>query len=220
MITLGQWPLPPAGERALIAAVGQSGVGKTTTLAKLATLTKASGRMVALVTCDTFRVGGIEQLRRYATLLDVSFDTAKTAEELENIVDHSDADVVIVDTSGRPPRANSAELLLAEPRFGQSDACGPFARHVLLCVPGACREVDLQGSYKAFCVTTPTALAMTKLDETSLPSGIVHAALATRLPVALTCAGPRVPEDIEPADVERLVDLLAPHVESRKARAA
>jgi flagellar biosynthesis protein FlhF len=195
-------------------------VGKTTTLAKLATLAKAGGRTVTLVTCDTLRVGGMEQLRRYATLLDVPFDTARTADDLEIALGRVETDIAIVDTSGRAPHATSAELLLAEDRFLNSDACNGFKRHVLLCTPGACREIDIMSSFRSFSATNPTALALTKLDETSLPSGIIHATSATRLPVALTCAGPRVPEDIEPAELQRLVDLLAPPLESRKARAA
>jgi len=220
MITVGAWPVPTRSERVVLAAVGLSGVGKTTTLAKLATLARAGGRTVNFVTCDTFRVGGVEQARRYATLLDIPFDTARSADELEAIIGRSKADLVIVDTSGREPGTNGAELLLNEERFAESDACSPFRRHVLLCTPGTFREVDVLRSVKSFGAMTPNALALTKLDETSVPSGIIHATWTTRLPVVATCAGPRVPEDIEPADVQHLVDLLVPRTESRKARAA
>jgi flagellar biosynthesis protein FlhF len=219
-ITVTPWPLPARGDRVLVAAVGQSGVGKTTTLAKLATLARAAGSTVTLVSCDTLRVGGTEHLRRYATLLDVAFEVARSPEELEEVIQGARTDIVFVDTSGRAPRAGSAEMALAEERFAEREACGTLQRHVLLCTPAASREIDVVSSMKSFATTAPTAIALTKLDETALPSGIIHAAMVTKLPVASVCAGPRVPEDIEAADVQRLVELVMHASESRRARAA
>jgi flagellar biosynthesis protein FlhF len=220
MIHVSPWALPTNGQRVVVAAVGPSGVGKTTTLAKLATLARVSGRSVAFVTCDTFRVGGVDHVRRYATLLDVPFETARSAEELETFLGRTKADVVIVDTSGQEPSADAAELLLAERVFAESEACSPFERRVLLCVPGACRGVDAARIARAFAVASPTLLAVTKLDETTQPSGIVHAAHAARLPIALTCAGQRVPEDLDPGDLQYLLDQLVPSANARKDRAA
>jgi len=220
IIQVSPWSLPKNGQRLVVAAVGPSGVGKTTTLAKLATLARMSGRTVALVTCDTFRVGGIEQVRRYATLLDVPFEAARSVAELEGFLGRSTASVIIVDTSGRAPRGDAPELLLAEKAFAASRACEPFERRVLLCVPGACRPVDVARIARSFASTSPTALAVTKLDETAHPSGIAHASHATWLPIALTCAGPRVPEDLQPANLDALLERLVPSARVRKDRAA
>jgi flagellar biosynthesis protein FlhF len=216
LLVAAPWPSPPTGRRAVVAAVGPSGIGKTTTLAKLATLAIARGQTVTFVTCDTFRVGGVEQVRRYATLLNVPFETARSADELASILASAKTDVVFVDTSGRAPSATAAELLLSEKAFVEMD----FDRHMLLCLAAASREVDAIRTVRAFAELSPTALAITKLDETSIPSGIVHAALAAKLPIALTCHGQRVPEDIEACDVARLVEQLVPTTEARKARAA
>jgi flagellar biosynthesis protein FlhF len=220
MIQVSPWAFPTNGQRLVVAAVGPSGVGKTTTLAKLATLARVSGRSVAFVTCDTFRVGGVEHVRRYATLLDVPFETARSAEELETFLGRTNADVVIVDTSGREPSADAAELLLAERVFAESEACVSFERRVLLCVPGSCRGVDAVRIARAFSVTSPTALALTKLDETTQPSGIIHAVRAAKLPITLTCGGQRVPEDLDPGDLRYLLEQLVPSTNVRKERAA
>jgi flagellar biosynthesis protein FlhF len=219
-IQIAPWALPTRGGRVLVAAVGPSGVGKTTTLAKLATLARAGGHSVALVTCDTFRVGGVEQVRRYATLLDVPFEAVHNADELETFLRRTTANFVVLDTSGRVPRAKTAEMLLAESAFAERDACTRFERNVLLCMPAACRDVDARAIVKSFSVTSPTALAVTKLDETSQPSGIVHAVWASKLPIALTCSGQRVPEDLEPADLPSLLEQLVPTSKYRKAKAA
>ncbi len=215
------WPLPArSGERLVVAAVGMSGVGKTTTLAKLATHARRLGVSVGIVTCDTFRVGAVEQTKRYAALLDVPFETTRTISELEAYLRKTRADLVIVDTSGRPPAADAAEQLLSAEAFSRSDACAPFGRHVLLSIPASSREVDVLRAAKSLAVTNPTALAITKLDETSQPSGVVHASATTRLPIALTCAGPRVPEDLSTTNIDSLIDQLVPRTDSTKARAA
>jgi flagellar biosynthesis protein FlhF len=219
MLVETPWLLAEKERRVVIAAVGQSGVGKTTTLAKLATLAKLSGKSVAFMTCDTFRVGGIEQAKRYATLLGISFDIARTLEELEANIEKTQADVVMVDTSGRPASAGAAELLLRASAWDQTFG-KRFERHVLLCVPGVGREVDVSRAVRSYAGTSPTALALTKLDETTMPSGILHAAWTTRLPIALSCAGPRVPEDLSRFDRAALVDAVLPLPQAAPARAA
>jgi len=220
MLSAAQWPLPAPGTRSLIAAVGMSGVGKTTTLAKLATMARAAKLRVSLVTSDTFRVGGIEQLQRYAKLLDSPFATVRSMEELDSLLERTDADVVILDTSGRPAVAGAPEQLLREEAFARSSACRALTRHVLLCMPASIREIDVSRSIGMYAFAHPNALAFTKLDETLHPSGIVHAALASKLPIALTCSGPRVPEDIMKVDINYIVNQVFPAGERTKARAA
>jgi len=198
LVEIAPWPLALKG-RILIAAVGPTGVGKTTTIAKLATRAKLDKKTVTLVTCDTFRVGGVEQIKRYASLLDVRHEVARDAKGLASVIASSDSDVILVDTSGRPFRADSAEGLLAPERFASLDGASALSRHVLLCMPASVRWVDAVRTTKLFTAAKPVALAVTKTDETDAPSGLVHAALASKLPVSILCTGPRVPEDIEAA---------------------
>lgn len=201
------WPLETG--RALIAVIGPSGVGKTTTAAKIAARARMEGKTVTLVACDNYRIGAVEQLARYAELMGAELATARTSDELRAIIDGARTDVVIVDTSGRPPTADGVELALA-PRRSSQRPNGARSRHVLLCVPAALRSSDAVRLARRYGALAPTALAITKIDETDAPAGIVHAAWASRLPISVMCFGQRVPEDIAPATPAALVDYVAP----------
>jgi flagellar biosynthesis protein FlhF len=193
-------------------------VGKTTTLAKLATRAKMEKKSVTLVTCDTFRVGGVEQMKRYASLLDLRHEVARDAKSLAAVLASSESDVILVDTSGRPFRADSAEGLLIPERFAALDGASALTRHVLLCMPASVRWVDAVRTAKSFAAAKPMAIAITKTDETGAPSGLVHAALASKLPLSILCTGPRVPEDIEPATSSAVVERVCGQTKSGKAR--
>jgi flagellar biosynthesis protein FlhF len=197
----------------LIALVGPAGVGKTTTAAKLAAQARMARKTVALVSCDAFRVGAMDQLGKYAELMDARFHTATSPEELMEIVRNEEADVIIVDTSGRPVEPNAAETQLASHELRNAGRIGRTIE-VLLCVPAALRASDATRVHRDFAATAPTALAVTKLDETDAPAGIVHAVFATRLRVSTLCAGQRVPEDIAAATDEAIADYLFPRERS------
>jgi flagellar biosynthesis protein FlhF len=200
------WPLESG--RTLIAVVGPAGVGKTTTAAKLAARARMDGKTVTLVACDTYRIGAVEQLARYADLMGAELASARTSDELRAIIDGARTDVVIVDTSGRPPTADGVEIALA-PHKSQRGA-GGRSRHVLLCLPATLRSNDAARLAKRYGAVAPTALVITKIDETDAPAGIVHAAWASKLPISIMCFGQRVPEDIAPATPGALVDYIAP----------
>jgi flagellar biosynthesis protein FlhF len=191
-----------------VALVGPTGAGKTTTLAKLAARAKLDGKTATLVTCDTFRVGGIEHLARYADLLGMQTITARDASELAGALARATTDLVLVDTAGREPVVDTAERLLAAASFGAAVECRGLERHVLLCLPASIRATDVARVTKAFSATNPTALAMTKLDETNTPSGLVHAAFCSKLSISVLCAGQRVPEDLAPATMGAVLDAV------------
>ncbi len=215
VIRVSAWPLTGEGRR-MIALVGPAGVGKTTTAAKLAARARMEGRTVAFIACDTFRVGAVEQLQRYGRLLGARVSTARSRAELAAAIAISQADVVIVDTSGRAPQAGGLESLLAPGQWAKSGD-SPMARHVLLCIPAALRAADAARVVKAFAPLGPTALAVTKLDETDAPSGLVHGTAAARLPVSVLCFGQRVPEDVAPATTAAILDHLDPRSPARAA---
>jgi len=118
---------------------------------------------------------------------------------------------VFVDTSGRRPQPDSAESMLSARYFGDRG----FARHVLLCLPAALRSQDATTIVKTFASLDPTALAVTKLDETSAPSGLVHASTASGLPLSVLCAGQEVPEHVAQATVAAILDQLVPRAWAR-----
>jgi flagellar biosynthesis protein FlhF len=206
LLQSGAWPLE-AGP-VMIAVIGPSGVGKTTTAAKLAARARIDGKTVTLVGCDSFRVGALEQLACYADLMGADLATAHTSDELRAILDSARTDVVIVDTSGRPPAADGVEIALTARRSSQR--APSRKRQVLLCVPATVRANDVARIARRYGVLAPTSLAMTKIDETDAPAGIVHASWASKLPVSVMCFGQRVPEDIAPATVGALLDYVAP----------
>lgn len=218
LIEVSPWPLAAKG-RILIAAVGPTGVGKTTTIAKLATRAKLDKKTVTLVTCDTFRVGGVEQIKRYASLLDVRHEVARDAKGLAAVIASSTSDVILVDTSGRPFRTDSAEGLLAPERFATVSGSGALSRHVLLCLPASVRWIDAVRTTKSFLAAKPVAVAVTKTDETDTPSGLVHAAFASKLPLSILCTGPRVPEDIEAATISAVVERVVSSGASKEGKA-
>ncbi len=206
---------PLESPRALIALVGPAGVGKTTTAAKLAARARMAKKSVTLVGCDTFRIGAVEQLSRYADLIDAAVITARNADELQRIIEDARTDYVIVDTAGRHPTADGVEIALV-PGEDRARTAGR-ARHVLLCAPASIRATDAGRLARRYANLGPTALVITKLDETETPAGLVHAGWASKLSVAAICNGPRVPEDIAPAAMGNLLDYLAPSTKGQVA---
>ena len=194
----------------LIACVGPTGVGKTTTLAKLAARAALDlGRAVHVVSLDTFRVGAVEQWKRYAELIGVPFDVARDANEFAQIMARSDADLFLVDTAGRTAEDDTPTRRLVE--------CLAQAIHIrqeiLLVLPAWLRASDAERLSTGYSDPKPTALVVTKLDETNEIGGVLHAALPGSTPVAYLCDGPRVPEDIRDAAVGTVVDAVLPREE-------
>jgi flagellar biosynthesis protein FlhF len=217
IVKTAAWPaktMSIAKAKMLVALVGPAGVGKTTTAAKLAARAKMARKSVALVSCDSFRVGAMDQLQKYAELMDATFHSATTQDELLEILAKETADVIIVDTSGRAVQGDATEALL-----GSSDvrvaASNTRKVEVLLCVPASLRANDAARVHRDFATAQPTGLIVTKTDETDAPAGILHAAFATRLPITTICDGQRVPEDIRPATDETIGSLLFPNTNSK-----
>lgn len=204
IVRVAPWPIADE-ERSVIALVGPTGVGKTTTIAKLAAHARMARRSVTLISCDGFRVGATEQLRRYATLLGARFMTANTRDELARRIDEATTDLIFVDTAGRAPKPDGVESHLSSETFADRG----LSRHVLLCVPAALRSQDAEATFRSFERLRPTALAVTKIDETTSPAGLVHAPVASKLPVSVLCAGQGVPEHIAQATAAAVYDLLA-----------
>lgn len=209
LVRVAPWPPALTDGKVLLGLVGPAGTGKTTTAAKLAARAKMERKSVAFVSCDGFRVGALDQLASYAELMSSRFHVANTREELFDIVASEDADVVIVDTPGRPIDAAATEGAL-----GSSELRGAGRRarraEVLLCIAASLRASDAARVHRDFTTAKPTSLAVTKLDETDVPAGILHASFATRLPVSTLATGQRVPEDIAPATSESIAARLFP----------
>jgi len=206
LVRIGTFPIAEPG-KSIIALVGPAGVGKTTTAAKLAARARMARKSIALVSCDAFRVGAIEQLGKYAELMDARFHAVSTPEELIDVARAEIADVIVVDTSGRAIEHGSVEAALGCDDLRDPERLGRRAE-VVLCAPAMLRAVDAARLVTNFAVAAPTSLAVTKLDETDAPSGIIHASFASKLPVTTLTNGQRVPEDILPASIEAILTAL------------
>lgn len=188
----------------IVALVGPTGVGKTTTIAKLAALyTKGRKAKVALVTIDTFRVGAVEQLKTYSRIMGVPLEVASTPRELESALSkHQDKDLILVDTVGRSPR--DQEML--EGLRAMLDSSYTIETH--LCVAATIRERELKAIVESFGVLGINRLLVTKLDESCSFGAIVNLQTEKKLPLSYLTRGQRVPEDIEPASGRKVAELI------------
>ena len=188
-----------------VAFVGPTGVGKTTTIAKIAAVEQlVHGRSVGLITLDDYRVGGIEQLQRFADLIGCPMMVASDARALEIALRRlSDVSLVLIDTSGRSLRDPNAHLHTKECLGGAQEPVD-----VQLCLPVALREAELTMAIACFGALGPTRLTCTKLDEAVCCGSIIAAHVRSGLPLSYFTTGQRVPEDLVVADAAMLSALL------------
>jgi len=188
----------------IVALVGPTGVGKTTTIAKLAAhYTVSRKARVALVTTDTFRVGAVEQLKTYSRIMGVPLEVASTRQELEKaLASHQDKDLILIDTVGRSPRDH--EML--EGLRAMLDSS--FAIETHLCVAATTRERELRAIVESFGGLGATRLLVTKLDESSSFGAIVNLQTEKKLSLSYFTRGQKVPEDIEAASGRKVAELI------------
>ncbi len=192
------------GHRHIFCFVGATGVGKTTTLAKLAAhYSIFKGKKVGLITLDTYRIGAVEQLRSYARLMDLPLEVVMSPKELkEAMLKMKDMDYIMVDTAGR----NSKNVMHVQELQGFSRVLPePFT---FLCLSATTKRQDIEVIAENFKPVNYNALIFTKLDETSSFGSILNAACHTKLPVAFLTNGQKVPEDLEIPTEERLTDII------------
>ncbi|CAN5863678.1 hypothetical protein BH11PLA1_BH11PLA1_09900 [soil metagenome] len=187
---------PPADGRPLtVALIGPTGVGKTTTLAKLAAGYRLrDGKRVTLITTDTYRVAAVDQLRTYANIIGVELKIAHTPAELAAaLAAASSSDVILIDTAGRSP-ADAARLTELRALL---DAARPHQTHLVL--SSVSNEGALIRAAERFRPLNPNLLVFTKLDEAANLGVLVNVArrMSTRLSYITT--GQEVPTDIAPA---------------------
>jgi flagellar biosynthesis protein FlhF len=192
------------GQLTAVAFVGPTGVGKTTTIAKLAAhYALAEKKKVALLTIDTYRIAAVEQLRTFAKIIGLSIDVVLTAAELHQALAlHRDKDLVLIDTAGRSQRdaLQMAELLSFFPESRQVTV------HLVLSATASWN--NLIETVERFKELTPASLIFTKLDEINVFGTLLGTALRGHMPLSYFTTGQRVPEDIEVATPERVVDLI------------
>lgn len=196
--------------RQVVALVGPTGVGKTTTIAKLAAIHALDyNRSVALLSLDTYRIGAIEQLRTYAGIMNLPLHVASTVEEAqEGLSLFRGSDLVLIDTVGRSQRdeAHLKEL---------HAVLAPLKAQVYLVLSATADAAVLEESFRRFEMFEPEALILTKVDEAVRFGSCVNLCVRHPLPIAYFTNGQRVPEDICAADARWLATKVIEGVVAR-----
>ena len=211
ILKLGKPKTITLGDKAkVIFFIGPTGVGKTTTIAKLASEFKLNkGLKVALITADTYRIAAVEQLNTYAGILDVPVSVIFTPEELvEALNKYSDYDLILIDTAGRSHRnteqVGELEQLLEVTEKAQLD----LNIEKYLVMSATTKYKDLLNITDAYKDIKDFRLLFTKLDETNAYGNILNIRIHTGEPLSYITSGQAVPEDISVVDVQDLAKRL------------
>lgn len=177
----------------ITAVIGPTGVGKTTTIAKLAASARLYKKLkVALITADTFRIGATEQLKSFADILKIPMEVVYSRGEMKKAVNiHADKDAIFIDTTGRSPSdtENVTELI------SLVRAANPQEIHLVL---SASTDQRTQlAALKGFGSMNVDSLIFTKLDESSCPGSIIEVASKSKKPISYLTDGQNVPQDIK-----------------------
>jgi flagellar biosynthesis protein FlhF len=193
-----------AGRRRVVALVGPTGVGKTTTIAKLAANFRLrDGVKLGLITVDTYRVAAVEQLRTYADIIDLPMKVVTSPQEMRRALDElRGLDLVLIDSGGRSPRdelkIQELKTLLAEAQVDEV--------HLVLSLTVGLR--NLKAACEKFAAANTTSLILTKLDEAAAMGSLLTAARNLSLPISYLTTGQDVPQDIESANASRMARLV------------
>ena len=191
----------------LVYFIGPTGVGKTTTIAKIASrLSVVEKKKIVLLTADTYRIAAAEQLRTYANILEVPFRIIYTPQEIRTAIeDYAAYDYIFVDTSGHSQKNTDQRddtLALLRAADGQAE------KEVYLVVSATTKYRDLLNIADTYKKLTDFRLVFTKLDETQCQGNLFNLRLHTDAPMSYVTCGQNVPDDIGEFDAQKTVKLL------------
>ena len=198
-------PFPQClNERRRLAFIGPTGVGKTTTIAKVAAnYMLAGGGKVVLATIDNYRIAAVEQLKIYGRIMNLPVEVARSPEQLREIFErHRDADLILVDTAGRSPLDDIRQEELAA--FLPPEL--PVENHLVL--SAATREEDNFNVIERFSHLSLHGLVLTKLDECEMLGQIVNIGTRGEVPLSFLTNGQKVPEDLLAPDPRQIAKMI------------
>ena len=190
----------------LIYFIGPTGVGKTTTIAKIASKLKLEKKAkVALITADTYRIAAVEQIRTYANILSIPIKVVYEPEEIKKTIEEfSDYDLILVDTAGRSHKneeqCNDLKSLL--------EASKDYKQEIYLVLSAATKYRDLVKITETYSKITNYKLIFTKLDETGCLGNILNIRMLTKLPLSYATNGQNVPDEICVLDAQNIAKQL------------
>ncbi|MGL4774123.1 MAG: flagellar biosynthesis protein FlhF [Clostridium sp.] len=187
-----------------IVLVGPTGVGKTTTIAKLAgRLSLIEKKRVGLITVDTYRIGAVDQLRTYAEIMNIPFKVVITIKEMEEAVaSMKDCDVVLIDTTGRSSK-NSMQLSELRAFIQKTSASS-----IKLVISSTTKNKDIKTIVEGYADLSYDSIIITKLDETSAYGSIYNIQKYARKPISFITIGQNVPDDIKTPSQKEILSLI------------
>lgn len=191
----------------LVFFVGPTGVGKTTTIAKIASRFKVEkGKKVALLTADTYRIAAADQLRTYANILDTPIKVIYSPEELnDTLKEWKDYDLVLIDTAGLSHKNEEQREDIKNLITGVSEE---YEKEIYLVLSATTKYRDLKDIVDVYNEEFKIKLIFTKLDETSCYGNILNMKLYTGADLSYVTYGQNVPEDIEVFNMQKIVKIL------------
>lgn len=194
----------PAGQTKIVALIGATGVGKTTTVAKIAAkFVLEKGLSVALITADTYRISAVEQLKTYSDIIGLPLEIVYSPTELKTAVEkHRDKQLILIDTAGR---SQHNEFQINE--LKEFLAVDPLIeKHLVL--SATTKYKDAVDIIKKFSPCLPDRVLFTKTDETSSIGLIINLAQQYSIKLSYLTNGQSVPDDIIPAEPKSLAEML------------
>lgn len=204
LIKVDQQALEQSKFRAIF--IGPPGVGKTTTLLKLASYyTFEKNRDTAIITTDIYRAGAVEQLKMYGKILDVPIEVAFNVREFERVLrKFNSKDVVLIDSAGR--NRKDGEYIERLRKFIYTIPLQGFKIYLVMSIIDNSKY--LKEIFNTYRQLHPTSIIMSKLDEATSLGNIINVPAYTNLPIAYITNGQNIPGDIEPAESKKLSNLI------------
>lgn len=192
------------GLKGRVVLVGPTGVGKTTTIAKLAgRLALIEKKKVGLITIDTYRIGAIEQLKTYAEIMNIPFKVVITIKEMEDAIESmKDCDVILIDTTGR---SSKNTMQISELRAFVQKAEPDYINMV---ISATTKNKDIKSILKGYSELEYESIIITKLDETTVYGSIYNISRNANKPVSFITIGQNVPDDIKVSTKEELTRFI------------
>lgn len=193
----------PHDRQRIVALVGPTGVGKTTTVAKLAAgFRLLEKRTVGLITIDTFRIAAVDQLHKYAQVMQLPMEVVSNGDEMRSAIQRlSDVDLILIDTVGRSPR-DLEQLEITRKLLSHAQ---PDETHLVLSATSS--RTAIESALQNFAVLSPKAVIISKLDEVQRQPDLLSLSAAGVPPISYVTTGQNVPDDIDLPQPSRLVDL-------------
>ncbi|QDV27115.1 flagellar biosynthesis protein FlhF [Aureliella helgolandensis] len=197
----------------VVALVGPTGVGKTTTLAKIAAGFRFDlGLDVGLITLDTFRLGAVDQLLQYAELISAPLEVVNSPDQVTGALQRlRECDLILIDTAGRSPRDSEQIGMLGD----FLHAAQPDATHIVLSATSSAAHA--QETLRKFDRVRATNLIVTKIDEAAQFGSWLPFLREQPLPISYITTGQHVPEDILVASRRRLSSMILGHTHHQEA---